>query len=547
MELQFGTAGIRGIMGPAPGQMNEETVRAASLGVAGWLKKRRSAAQVAAQDAAAEAPLVLIARDSRNQSLAFAMETARTLQSCGVRALLFEDICPVPVLSFAVRHLHADAGVMITASHNPKEYNGYKLYGPSGGQVLPEDAQIVQEEIRKASEFFERTGGEKAGFASEEAFEPSYVPDEVYHAYLDALRSASNAPKQGETMHVDAQECKAQENGNFGRLESLKKGEAFEQPAPSGALRVLYTPLNGSGLKPVSELLAADGYEMFVVPEQAQPDGDFTTVGQPNPELASAYRLALEYAREFQPDLILATDPDCDRVGAMVPAAQSVAQKSSGSQGDAASDETLRYRLLSGNDLGVLVLSYLCDTRDMSGKTFISSFVSTPLADRIAEAHGMSVRKTPVGFKHIAAGMDELQEAFGFAFEESNGMILGLYTRDKDGVLGSRLICQAADYYRTHRPGGALLSSCDTGKAISCEPGALSALAALNEAFGPVCAKTVDVAADPNAPKPETKTFDYDDGSRVVVRPSGTEPKIKYYFFAPSAERLQDLKRQFGV
>ncbi|MBR6971016.1 MAG: phospho-sugar mutase, partial [Firmicutes bacterium] len=360
MELKFGTAGIRGIMGPEPGLMNNETVRLATLGVAGWLKTNHGDGGVSGD----KDLLVVISRDSRNNSLEFALETARTLEECGIRALMFEEIMPVPVLSFAVRYLKADAGVMITASHNAKEYNGYKLYGATGGQVLPEDADVVQAEIGKVSELACETG-------KSADFTPAYVPEEVYNAYIEAMREASNAT----------------------------------QPTGGDPLKVIYTPLNGSGFRPVTETLAADGYDLFTVPEQEQPDGNFTTTGQPNPEFPAVYKLALEYAKEKQPDIIVATDPDCDRVGSM-------ARTADGS-----------YRLLSGNDQGVLVLSYLCETRDMSGKTFISSFVSTPLADRIAKAKGMDVEKTPVGFKFIAAGMDRTQEQFGYAFEESNGMI----------------------------------------------------------------------------------------------------------------------------
>ena len=465
MELKFGTAGIRGIMGPEPGLMNNETVRLATLGVAGWLKTNHGDGGVSGD----KDLLVVISRDSRNNSLEFALETARTLEECGIRALMFEEIMPVPVLSFAVRYLKADAGVMITASHNAKEYNGYKLYGATGGQVLPEDADVVQAEIGKVSE--------EAKTTQSTCPHVSYVPEEVYQAYLEAMREASNAT----------------------------------QPIDGDPLKVIYTPLNGSGFRPVTETLAADGYDLFTVPEQEQPDGNFTTTGQPNPEFPAVYRLALEYAKEKQPDIIVATDPDCDRVGSMVRTADG------------------SYRLLSGNDQGVLVLSYLCETRDMSGKTFISSFVSTPLADRIAKAKGMDVRKTPVGFKHIAAGMDELQENFGFAFEESNGMILGLYTRDKDGVLGARLLCQATDYYRQQGSSAAEI------------------LDKLNVEYGPVYSKTIDVVVDPSLPKPETTVTEFDDGSKVVVRPSGTEPKVKYYFFAPSRSRIEDLRNTYGV
>ena len=472
MELKFGTAGIRGIMGPEPGLMNNETVRLATLGVAGWLKTNHGDGGVSGD----KDLLVVISRDSRNNSLEFALETARTLEECGIRALMFEEIMPVPVLSFAVRYLKADAGVMITASHNAKEYNGYKLYGATGGQVLPEDADVVQAEIRKVPELVE--GTDRAT-----DFQPTYVPEEVYKAFLEAMREASNAPQSAS----DA-----------------------TQPIDGDPLKVIYTPLNGSGFRPVTDTLAADGYDLFTVPEQEQPDGNFTTTGQPNPEFPAVYRLALEYAKEKQPDIIVATDPDCDRVGSMVKTADG-------------------YRLLSGNDQGVLVLSYLCETRDMSGKTFISSFVSTPLADRIAKAKGMDVEKTPVGFKFIAAGMDRTQEQFGYAFEESNGMIIGQYARDKDGVVGARLLCQAADYYR--KKGSSAAEELDR----------------LNAEYGPVFSKTVDFVIGPDDEKPETTVNEYEDGSKVVVRPSGTEPKIKYYFFAPSEKRLSELREEYGV
>ncbi len=519
MELKFGTAGIRGIMGPEPGQMNLETVRLATRGVAGWLKGKTCAEPLTVPEPVEGTKkdlLVIISRDSRNNSLAFAEETARTLEECGIRALMFEDIMPVPVLSFAVRYLHADAGVMITASHNAKEYNGYKLYGATGGQILPEDAEVVQAEIRKVPEeatFPALRQAQEPPVEGNGSWTPTYVPDEVYHAYLDAMRRASNAPQSVESLQ-SGQECsKDKKTAKIGDFRPLS---------------VIYTPLNGSGRRPAIETLTADGYDLFVVPEQEMPDGNFTTTGQPNPEFESVYRLALEYAKEKQPDIIVATDPDCDRVGAMARVTQKLDGALRQAQGTSDSQGT-SYRLLSGNDLGVLVLSYLCATRSMAGKVFVSSFVSTPLADRIAKAHGMEVIKTPVGFKHIAAEMDKAQENFGYAFEESNGMILGLYTRDKDGVLGARLICQAADYYR--RQGSS----------------AAEALDAVNEQYGPVFAKTVDVVVDPAAPKPETKVHEFEDGSKVVVRPSGTEPKIKYYFFAPSPERLAALRKEFNV
>ncbi|MCR4804616.1 MAG: phospho-sugar mutase [Clostridia bacterium] len=489
-ELKFGTAGLRGIMGPAEGQINIQTIKRASYAVAAWIEGRRRAESAQAktpEDALAakiRQRLVVIARDSRIDSDVFALETAKALEASGVRALSFSDIVPVPALSFAVRYLKADAGVMITASHNAKEYNGYKVYGPDGAQILPGDAAVIQQAISQVSRERMKVEWEK--------FKPAYVPKAVYEAYYQAMKEASGFEEPASGSGITAE---------------IAAGEA---ESPQRPLRVIYSPLNGSGRMFVQRVLAEDGFEVFTVPEQEMPDGNFTTCGQPNPEFASVYELAIRYAREREaagagPDLLVATDPDCDRVGAM-------ARAKDGS-----------WQLLTGNDLGLLVLSYLGACRDLTGKTFISSFVSTPLGDRLAESLGMRVEKTPVGFKHIAAGIERLQEDFGFAFEESNGMLAGTYTRDKDGVLGARLICRAADWCR--RRGTTLLEE----------------LARLNAVFGPVFSRTIDVPADPEAPNPETSIRDLPDGSRVVVRPSGTEPKIKHYFFAPTPERLEEL------
>lgn len=486
-ELKFGTAGIRGIMGPGAGLMNTETIRLATMGLGKYLL------------ASKKEPLVVVSRDSRNNSKEFAETTVKTLKAMGIKAMMFEDIMPVPVLSFAIRHLKADAGVMITASHNSMEYNGYKVYGPTGGQILEEAAEAIQESIKALDSL---VTGDMA---------PDYVPEAVYSAYIEAQNAAV------EELLGEAK--KAAESADSGEIHC-----SACNPDPE-ALTIIYTPLNGSGRKPAMEVLCSDGNQVFMVPEQTDPDGDFTTCGQPNPELEKVYELALKYAAKNPADMIIATDPDADRVGSMVLANPEFAAGSTAHRPPA----VLSYKLLSGNDLGVLVLDYLCSAGELKGKTMVSSFVSTPLADRMAKARGMEVIKTPVGFKYIGAQMDKLQDKFAFGFEESNGMLAGLYARDKDGVLGARLIARAAAALKKQ------------GKTLA------GRLEELNKEYGPVICKTVDVTIEPDAPKPETRTIDFEDGSRVVIRPSGTEPKIKYYFFAGSEERLAELMAEIGI
>lgn len=514
-KLKFGTAGIRGIMGDGPGEFNLATIELLSRALARFLLKEFADGKLEAEEkpelkekdikktsgeeaesadsackcgGAKNAPLVIIARDSRNNSFEFALKTAKTLKAEGVKVLMFEEIMPVPVLSFAVRHLAADAGIVITASHNPKEYNGFKVYGPHGGQVLEDAANGIQREIELLQvDFVPESGGEEPGKIPSEFI----IDEEVYEAYKEAMKEASD----------------------------------YDEPA-SSELSVIYTPLHGSGRRPVSEVLREDGFNLFVVPEQEEADGDFPSSGQPNPEFLSAYKVALEHAARraaegMESDIIIATDPDCDRVGAMCKAAQATpgAENASG----AASE----YRLLSGNELGSLVLAYICEKANMKGKVFVSSFVSTPLADRIARANGMQVVKTQVGFKYIAEQMDLAGENFAFSFEESNGMLAGLYARDKDAVLGARLICKAAACLKAE------------GKTLA------DKLEELNELYGPVLSRTISVALQPGEEKPETQIEDFDDGSRVVIRPSGTEPKIKYYFFASCEKRLESLIEEY--
>lgn len=480
-SLKFGTSGIRGIMGPGRNQLNIDTIKRATQGLADYLNEK------------SERPSVIISFDSRNNSREFAECTASVLAANGIDTDIFREITPVPVLSFAIRRLGCTAGVMITASHNSREYNGYKVYGASGGQILDKEAAEVMTKIEAVTP--ERI--KHVSFAEALAGSCCYAPDELYEEYLAAVRSAV--------------------------------------PFPGGdRLSVIYTPLNGSGRKPVHDLLAEEGFEVFTVPQQAEPDGNFTTCPYPNPEKEDVYRLALEYAKERGADIITATDPDCDRVGAMA------------FDGD-------EYVLLSGNDLGALLLEYICSTSDdVKGRTVVSTIVSTPIIDRIAEHYGAEVIRTLVGFKYIGRKMDELQEKFLFGFEESNGFLTGTYARDKDGAAGVKLICRMAAFYREkgltlmdaleqiYEKYGAVMThtvnynigSSEEREAVMRE---VRNRQKLCRVFGHVAGYMDYMTPDTGLPKSDIVSFQLEDGSGMIIRPSGTEPKIKLYISACSS------------
>ena len=389
-DLAFGTAGLRGVLGAGTNRMNIYTVRKATQGIANYLNKHGSGASVA------------IAYDSRINSELFAKETAAVFAANGIHAHLYPRLSPTPTLSFAVRYLKCDAGVCITASHNPAKYNGYKAYGSDGCQITSEMANDVSAEIA-ATDIFDGVkvmpfdAGMKEGLIS-------YIPDRVMDAFLQAVKSQ-------------------------GMIDEPCKG-----------LKVVYTPLNGTGLIPVTRILDMIGVDdVTVVPEQAQPDGNFTTCPFPNPEIREALQKGLDLCEQVHPDLLLATDPDADRCG--------IAVKQNGA-----------YRLMTGNEVGVLLLDFIARRRTERGDMpkdpiAVTTIVSTDMATPVAEHYGATCVRILTGFKYIGDQIALLEEKgeedrFLLGFEESYGYLSGGYVRDKDAVDASMLICQMAWYYK---------------------------------------------------------------------------------------------------
>ena len=393
-DLAFGTGGLRGVIGAGTNRMNIYTVAKATQGLADYLNKQR------------EQPSVCIGYDSRIKSDVFARVAAGVFAANGVKVSIWPRLMPVPTVSFAVRHLGADAGVMITASHNPSKYNGYKVYGADGCQITTQAAAQVLAEIEKLDIFRDvHTGSfeeylEKGGI--------SYIPEETYTAFVENVKAQSVL---------------------FG--EEVNKDTA-----------IVYSPLNGAGRWPVLRTLSEMGYtHVTVVAEQAEPDGNFPTCPYPNPEIREAMELGLRYARENNADLLLATDPDCDRVGIAV------------------KNEEGAYVLLSGNETGILLLDYICSQRVKHGKmpekpVMVKTIVTMDLAERIAARYGLETRNVLTGFKFIGEQIGLLEnqgqkERYVFGFEESYGYLTGTYVRDKDGVGGAYMICEMFSYYAT--------------------------------------------------------------------------------------------------
>ena len=394
VALKFGTAGLRGVIGAGTNRMNVYVVRQATQGLANWVKTQGGSQTVA------------ISYDSRIKSDVFAKAAAEVLAANGVKVRIYKALMPVPALSFATRYYKCNAGIMVTASHNPAKYNGYKAYGPDGCQMTDEAADVVYAEIQKTDVL---TGAKTMTF--EEGMAAGliqYVEDDCCEALYQAIESRSVRPGLCATA----------------------------------GLKLVYSPLNGSGLVPVTRILKDLGItDVTIVPEQKDPDGNFPTCPYPNPEIFEALRLGLELAEKSGADLMLATDPDADRVGIAV-------RCKDGS-----------YELLSGNEVGVLLLDYICAGRIEKGTmpanpVMVKSIVSTPLADKVAAHYGVECRNVLTGFKWIGDQIAKLEaagevERFIFGFEESYGYLAGSYVRDKDAIIGSMLICEMAAYYRS--------------------------------------------------------------------------------------------------
>ena len=496
VALKFGTAGLRGILGAGTNRMNIYVVRQATQGLANWVKTQGGN------------QLVAISYDSRINSDVFAKEAACVLAANGIKVRIYDALMPVPALSFATRYYEANAGVMITASHNPAKYNGYKAYGPDGCQMTDEAANVVYAEIQKTDVL---DGAQMMTF--EEGLATGlieYVDDACKEALYDAIKARSVRPGI----------CK------------------------TAGLKLVYSPLNGSGLVPVMRILNDIGIDdITIVPEQKYPDGNFPTCPYPNPEIFEALRLGLELAEKSGADLMLATDPDADRVG--------IAMK--------CPDGT--YELVSGNEMGVLLLDYICASRIEKGTmpekaVAVKSIVSTPLAKAVADNYGVELRNVLTGFKWIGNQITKLEEAgevdrFIFGFEESYGYLAGPYVRDKDAVIGSMLICEMAAYYRSigsslkqrmeeiYAKYGRYLSKVDSYEfpGLSGMDKMAGIMNGLRE--NPLTmigeykvVKEVDYmkTKETGLPAANVLVYTVEGGAEVIVRPSGTEPKIKTYF-----------------
>ncbi len=496
VTLKFGTAGLRGVLGAGTNRMNIYVVRQATQGLANWVKRQGGSQTVA------------ISYDSRLKSDVFAKEAAGVLAANGIRVRIYDALMPVPALSFATRYYGCNAGIMVTASHNPAQYNGYKAYGPDGCQMTNDAAAVVYEEIQKIDVL---TGAKCMSFA--EGVEEGlirFVRDDCKQAFYDAVESRQVRPGL----------CR------------------------SAGLKLVYSPLNGSGLVPVTRVLKDIGMtDITIVPDQEYPNGYFTTCSYPNPEIFAALERGLELAKETDADLMLATDPDADRVG--------IAMKCPDGS----------YELVSGNEVGVLLLDYICAGRIEKGTmpkkaVAVKSIVSTPLADAVAAHYGVEMRNVLTGFKWIGDQIARLEadgeeDRFIFGFEESYGYLGGPYVRDKDAVIGSMLICEMAAYYRSigsslkqrleeiYAQYGRYLDRVDSFEF----PGltGMDKMAGImqglrdeppKEFAGIPVTNVMDYQKPEETGLPAANVLIYslEGGAKVVVRPSGTEPKIKAYF-----------------
>lgn len=523
-NLAFGTGGLRGIIGAGTNRMNVYTVAKASQGLADYIHLHTFPRKKENQPAGSknrEAPRIAVSYDSRIKSRLFARTACRVFAANGLEVFVYRDLMPTPCLSFAVRELGCAAGVMITASHNPSAYNGYKVYGADGCQITSQAAKAIFEEIEKLDIFSDIKGMPKSGETLEDSSleltgpfshdrtgggTVQYIPAKVYTAFVEAV-----------------------------------KKQSFSDNSQKKNLSVVYSPLNGTGLHPVLRTLSEQGYEnIMVVAEQKEPDGNFPTCPYPNPEVREAMELGIQYARKQGADLVLATDPDCDRAGIAV------------------RDRDGDYRLLSGNETGVLLLDYVCSRRTALGlmpknPVFMKTIVTTRMAETIASHYGVSTVNVLTGFKFIGEKLGELEkedrlDSFIFAFEESYGYLSGAYVRDKDGVSASLLICEMAAFYKAqgitladkleelYRACGYCL---DTQHCCHFEgPQGAARMRELMEKLrkgihslgGKKVTKTLDYKDGlDNLPKSDVVRFLLEDHCSVVVRPSGTEPKIKVY------------------
>lgn len=496
VSLQFGTAGLRGVLGAGTNRMNIYVVAQATQGLANWVKTQGGTQTVA------------ISFDTRLKSDVFSKTAAGVLAANGIKVRIYDAAMPVPALSFATRYYNCNAGIMVTASHNPAKYNGYKAYGPDGCQMPDQAADVVYNEIQKIDVL---NGAQQISFA--QGVEDGlirFVGDDCKKAFYEAIESCQVRPGL----------------------------------AATSGLKLVYSPLNGSGLVPVTQVLKDIGItDITIVPEQEYPNGYFTTCSYPNPEIYAALESGLKLAKECDADLMLATDPDADRVG--------IAMK--------CPDGT--YELVTGNEMGALLLDYICAGRIEKGTmpkdpVAVMSLVSTPLAKAIAKHYNVELRSVLTGFKWIGDQILNLEknhqeDRFIFGFEESYGYLAGSYVRDKDAVVASMLICEMAAYYRAN--GSSIKQRLEEiysqygryfNKTDSFEFPGLSGMDKMagimaqlrQEAPATIgkhkVVKAVDFkkSEETGLPPANVLLYELENGATVIIRPSGTEPKIKAYF-----------------
>lgn len=510
-NLAFGTGGLRGVIGAGTNRINIYTVAKASQGLADYLNKNYNT------------PSVAIGYDSRIKSDVFAKVAAGVFAANGVQVHIWPTLMPVPTVSFATRYLGTSAGVMITASHNPSKYNGYKVYGAGGCQITTEAAAEVLSEIEKLDLFADVRQVEFAVGMEQGIIR--YIPDQVYTAFVEAVKA-----------------------------QSVLYGEEVDKN-----VAIVYSPLNGTGLKPVTRTLREMGYtNITVVKEQEQPDGHFPTCPYPNPEIEEAMALGMEYAKKCNADLLLATDPDCDRVGIAV------------------KNKAGEYELLTGNQVGLLLLDYICSQRQKHGKmpedpVMVKTIVTMDLGERIATYYGVRTANVLTGFKFIGEQIGKLEQAgkaesFIFGFEESYGYLTGSYVRDKDGVDGAYIICEMFSYYATR--GVSLLEKLNelhqiygycmnTLHSYAFEGSSgFAKMQAIMQAFRGEAktfgvkrvVKLLDYAEGLDGlPKSDVLKFLLEGNCSLVVRPSGTEPKLKIYVSVNAEDKNEAEKVETGI
>lgn len=515
-NLEFGTGGLRGIIGAGTNRINIYTVRRATLGVLNYIMKT--------QGEEGKQKGIVIAHDSRHMSREFCIEVAKTLSAYGVKAYIFEELKPTPELSFAVRYLKCAMGIVITASHNPKEYNGYKVYDSDGGQICIDMANDIIAEVNKIDDY---STIKSVDF--EEALSKNLITildNEVDDEFIKAVKK---------------QVLRQNTIDEYGKK-----------------LKIIYTPIHGTGNKPVRRVLNECGFEnVMVVREQELPDSNFSTVKYPNPEEKSVFNIAIEMAKSNATDLIIGTDPDCDRVGVVV------------------KDSSGEYIVLNGNQVGSLLVRYIVESLVEENKlpknnpTIIKTIVTSELGAKIAKAYNVDCLNTLTGFKFIGEKIKEFEESnersFIMGYEESYGYLIGTHARDKDGVVSSLMICEMAAYYSSKGMNlyEALIDTYNKFgyykedlKSVTLK--GIDGIKKIKEMMLYFRSVKIDNVADvkvdkildykdgvDDLPKSDVLKFLLEDGSWIAIRPSGTEPKIKFYFGANS-DNQEDVESKLN-